>query len=811
MKKNFINTIAFLLCGAMFFSSCEDMLAPDSTRVEYDFSDWTFNDSVYSVLGILNAVQKVGDRQILLGELRGDLVTINNNTLDDVKDLSNFEFNAESNEYLDVKDYYSIINNCNLFLARVDTTLSYDKKNLMLREYVAVKSVRAWTYMQLMKNHAYIPFFTEPVLTNGKAEEIMSDTPADQLTVIDYLIKDIAPFEDPSDRYRMPLWEVPGYATAGMTAKLFMPIRVLLGDLYLWRASLRAENASYPLPYGNPNSDYAMAAQYYYKYLTIDNEVADNVDISQHTADKPDSNPTYYPGRGFSSRFDQDEFTKKTKNFVAAIRYSANENTGSISNLAALFAPVNEVGKNQIEASPAIRAISNRQTYIQRSGSYPKYTYETIKSTRFPGDLRIYSVVASQRGDDLNKTLHSNMIVKFNLKSNAFRQEGDIMMYTPNSHTLDIMLDRPEYVYLRFAEALVGLAREGYSGAAELAMTVLKSGLKDKYSIYWKPETVIDTLKDATTGKYVMEPLIGTGNKQVMLNVVQETTNEAGEVVLETIQVPQYAPLAKEIQTSEYGVIEYDFSGNAFINNTGIHSRGCGAGVESDGNYAFADSCVAAHFGIPAEAEKVTVKIPVYNENGYLSQAPVQEVDADGEPVYELAEDGKTKLPVYKLDEDGNVAWEFVYEEKEVNVYNVTDEQRIEYLYDKLIDEMALEMAFEGHRFGDLVRMATALGNPDFFARRVAARNVAEGDWRTAEGAEGWDAALYGRLLDKNNWFLPLSSNYLKPLVEPFPPADPVIPEPDNSGDDNTTEEGTEGGNNTTEGEENTENGTENI
>ena len=68
MKKNLINTVAFLLCGAMFFSSCEDMLDAESNRVEYEFDGWTFNDSVYSVLGILNAVQQVGDKQVLLGD-----------------------------------------------------------------------------------------------------------------------------------------------------------------------------------------------------------------------------------------------------------------------------------------------------------------------------------------------------------------------------------------------------------------------------------------------------------------------------------------------------------------------------------------------------------------------------------------------------------------------------------------------------------------------------------------------------------------------------------------------------------------------
>jgi hypothetical protein len=77
MKKKLIYTIAFLLSGTFLFSSCDDMLNVDSNRVEYEFDDWELSDSVYSVLGILKAVQNVGDRQILINELRADLVAVN--------------------------------------------------------------------------------------------------------------------------------------------------------------------------------------------------------------------------------------------------------------------------------------------------------------------------------------------------------------------------------------------------------------------------------------------------------------------------------------------------------------------------------------------------------------------------------------------------------------------------------------------------------------------------------------------------------------------------------------------------------------
>ena len=119
MKKNFIYSLCILLCGAIFMSSCEDMLEVESDRVEYNLDDLTLNDTVYSVLGILKKVQAVVDRQVLLGELRGDLMVVNEKSaVTDIQKIARFEFEDE-NKYIDVKDYYAIINNCNIYLNRV--------------------------------------------------------------------------------------------------------------------------------------------------------------------------------------------------------------------------------------------------------------------------------------------------------------------------------------------------------------------------------------------------------------------------------------------------------------------------------------------------------------------------------------------------------------------------------------------------------------------------------------------------------------------------------------------------------------------
>ena len=68
---------------------------------------------------------------------------------------------------------------------------------------------------------------------------------------------------------------------------------------------------------------------------------------------------------------------------------------------------------------------------------------------------------------------------------------------------------------------------------------------------------------------------------------------------------------------------------------------------------------------------------------------------------------------------------------------------QIPMLEDMIIDEMALEGAFEGYRFYDLMRVALRRGDPSYLASPIARRN---GDL---------DNAIYTLLIDPKNWYLP--------------------------------------------------------
>ena len=63
---------------------------------------------------------------------------------------------------------------------------------------------------------------------------------------------------------------------------------------------------------------------------------------------------------------------------------------------------------------------------------------------------------------------------------------------------------------------------------------------------------------------------------------------------------------------------------------------------------------------------------------------------------------------------------------------------------DLIINEMALEGAFEGYRFNDLMRVALRRGDASYLATPVSRRNGETDD------------TLYQLLMDSKNWYLPL-------------------------------------------------------
>lgn len=424
-RKSIVYTLAltFMLGG---FSACEDMLDVSSSSVQYEGTHEINSaaDSLYSVIGIMSKLQSIADRTILLGELRGDLVVDNENTVNDLRQLINHNVTPD-NQFCDYSDYYAIINNCNYFLDKVDTNVVVSGQKVLVKEKAAVLAIRAWTYMQLALIYESVPFITKPILTVVDAEK---DFPMYNLQdMCDYFIPELLPFVDT---------KLPSYGNIdGMESRyMFFPIRLLLGDMYLWK------------------QDYWNAFRQYAEYTYEEGLGTIGVGTKVY-----DINPTTNDVGSIS-------WSTSTMENITFIRMAASKLNGVTSNLPNIFSPtdVNE-GKRAVSPSYMWKELSENQDYA--------YKPETAgaKVRYLPcGDLRAYQTYNEEWTDgSFNPSIGGN-------------EEAWYLVDVENKYLINSKYDgtfrnvpiyRVGSVYLRMAEAL------NCSGFPTEAFRILKNGV----------------------------------------------------------------------------------------------------------------------------------------------------------------------------------------------------------------------------------------------------------------------------------------------------------------------------------------------
>ena len=427
MKKTIIS-LALAATFGISLSSCSDMMETDSELVMFQ-KDNTLNspvDSVYSVMGILYKMQKIADRTVLIGEMRGDLTTTTANANTDLKALANFNVTT-NNKYNKVSDYYAVINNCNYYLATVDTALTKRNVKIFQSEYAAVKAFRAWTYLQLVQIYGNVPLVTEPVLTETKAAEEQNKTKSSITDICNYFIDDLKPYINVN---------LPSYGAIGgnNSQKFFIPMRALLGDLCLWAGR------------------YQEAAQFYHDYLTLTGKEITTGTASIQWGSKDFKNPT----DDYVSLFS----VSNSQECRSYIPMETSEFYGIKSTLNDIF---NSTSDNyyyyQVEPSSALKNLSKSQvnclvysTNATRDTLYAPTVNE--KNEVLVGDLRLYSNWSTSK---INQSATSKY-------SSDYQTIGKI-------NNEGIMTYRTSVIYLRYAEAL---NRAGYP---QIAFAILKYGL----------------------------------------------------------------------------------------------------------------------------------------------------------------------------------------------------------------------------------------------------------------------------------------------------------------------------------------------
>ena len=240
-QKSIIYILLFSFVCGISFSSCEDMLDVQSDRHSYN----TAQDTLYAYWGVLKTLQNVGERYILLGELRGDLVMENyydGEISDSLRAIANFSSTEDGDcRYLAARDFYAIINNCNAYIAAADTNRvvyggTSTNSKYMLREYAQVEAIRAWTYLQLVKIYKEVPFYLEP-LTSTDAINGFINNPNHETVNAQSLPEKIGgrliPLIGKEDRTELVYPEYGNYELMAHSSFCYFPLHLVMGDIYL--------------------------------------------------------------------------------------------------------------------------------------------------------------------------------------------------------------------------------------------------------------------------------------------------------------------------------------------------------------------------------------------------------------------------------------------------------------------------------------------------------------------------------------------------------------------------------------------------
>ncbi len=627
-SRNILFALSALLIGGL--SSCDKLLEVDSKVVVYEKDNTlsSVTDTVYSLLGIEKQLQKIADRTVLLGELRGDLVSITDYATDNIREIYEFDFSKlnEKNPYNQVVDYYAVINNCNYYLSKADTSYQRDGDYIFQREFAAILSFRAWTYLQLAQVYGKVPFVTEPILS---ADAKLDDYEVKGIKEIAAaLIPDLLPFVDTDFPYKHGSL---GGGTNGDgtsaekhdTEKLFIPVRLILGDLYLW------------------SEQPAEAAKYYHDYL-YNITKATRAEIAHVTTNAcaiwKDLDFIDFGDDTYATRYSRNDFDK---NVITYIPMESEDYGGLTSDLPNIFGSTKKNDYyNQANYSKALASLASSQKYayhdITPAGN-PILNYvnpEFQQSDLTKGDLRLHSILSEKIVADKESSRYSEKRVenrKFNKTNNG--QAAPLEK---------VSLYRNDVVYLRYAEAL------NRAGLPEVAFLVLKKGLG----------------YDMEEGGYTYSSSI---DKAESLDMLSAITFPSG-----------YFQIVRWVRPDRNST-KIEFADPETYNTFGIHSRGCGD-ASMDTTYVIPSTCVTLADSINAVEQLI-------------------------------------------------------------------------------LNEMALETCFEGYRFGDLMRIAQHRGaemgtdyDAPFLAKHVASRGSSYNNDADAE----FDNALYNRLSDSKNWFLPL-------------------------------------------------------
>ncbi len=767
-QMKYILPAVLVALSASAFVSCSDMLDMGNDDVLYTDQNTlkSANDTVNTFAGILYQLQKIGVRTNLYGELRGDLTTVLNTADTCLQDIADFNVTS-NNTYNNPRDYYAVINNCNYFLANADATLSETRyiNNMpqdyyVLRaEWVAVRAIRAWLYLQLGQIYGEnIPVVEEPLITTEDSENALNnaDKRMNLQQICDHFIQDLEPYVSWFD---YPYHGNPGrtgYSGSTPSRLSVFPIQLVLGDLYLWLSSITGDNALA-----------RKAAKCYYDYIVwvpnasgenINNTGYKKVNLTGYQRDYWYMEDGRYSSRNSYNYYEPSwyrtsSFGQVAGEVIAAIAMDSVAAESHFNSLRYFYSWNSEDGETPSCLVPSQPCIdySDSQVYgdYYKSSSSPTATFVVKEPESIPEDMRQEHFVGDIR-------LGANHLSN-GKNSNNQSLSGIYKSYA----TRDVIIYRTADVYLRMAEAL------NYAGFPVFAKYILTLGLDERVI----NNLVLSQCDNPTDSAFIQQfnfPRNVTGGNGFRTQLSENTTINN--------PVNSYYPV------NPVGGSPQAFNNLEYVSQIGIHQRGSGNAYENPYYYPAEVDTIPNDPAVLKDGKLKPVQPSVYVAPlssptvsvSYLNELKKNNAEliirfeaATGITPPELdtkvlpVEDWPTAVATY-----GGLLREFGSEEQAQWRSDLIDWQRVNAhllvarqteVVDSLLDiESALETCFEGFRFGYLMRADYRCGGRS--RKMGGGRTYAQGEY-LAERVGKRNPALQSLLMNRNKWFIGWKDN----------------------------------------------------
>lgn len=184
MKKirKYISIIILFLLSVFLFSSCKDFYNPEQPINITDdklFDNWYEYRS--AAMGLYGLQQQLVEQILILGELRGDLLTITKNANADMIEVYNFNVSKE-NKYASPTNFFKLISSSNnlIRVLQREHPEVIDPKNSIIsnydRLYGEALCMRAWAYFNAVRIYGKVPFIHESLTSIDEVESFLEST-----------------------------------------------------------------------------------------------------------------------------------------------------------------------------------------------------------------------------------------------------------------------------------------------------------------------------------------------------------------------------------------------------------------------------------------------------------------------------------------------------------------------------------------------------------------------------------------------------------------------------------------------------------